>query len=131
MSNQIEDEQANNRLNRSEIVDFLNEAFRSGDVGRISQAIGIAAKTHDIADVAKRAGLSRTSVYRSFAGGGRYPNLTTVVQVLEAMGLRLKVGRIRKSGARASRDRVLQRPASVIARHGTSLAVRHLPICLP
>jgi probable addiction module antidote protein len=108
MSNQIEDEQANNRLNRSEIVDFLNEAFRSGDVGRISQAIGIAAKTHDIADVAKRAGLSRTSVYRSFAGGGRYPNLTTVVQVLEAMGLRLKVGRIRKSGARASRlDRAL------------------------
>jgi probable addiction module antidote protein len=103
MSNQIEAEQASKRLNRSEIVDFLNEAFHSGDVDRIAQAIGIAAKTHDISDVAKRAGLARTSVYRSFAGEGRYPNLTTVVQVLAAMGLGLKVGRIRKSGARASR----------------------------
>ena len=103
MSKQIEDEQASKRSNRSEVVDFLNEAFRSGDVDRIAQAIGIAAKTHDISDVAKRAGLSRTSVYRSFAGEGRYPNLTTVVQVLAAMGLGLKVGPIGRPGARASR----------------------------
>jgi probable addiction module antidote protein len=94
MSDQIEDKQANERLNRSEIVDFLNEAFRSGDVDRIAQAIGSAAKIRDISDVAKRAGLSRTSVYRSFTGEGRYPNLTTVVQVLAAMGFGLKVGRI-------------------------------------
>jgi probable addiction module antidote protein len=108
MSNQIEDERASRRLSQSEIVDFLNEAFRSGDVERIVRAIGSAAKTHDMSDVAKRAGLSRTSVYRSFIGKGRYPNLTTVLQVLEAMGLGLKVGRIRKSGARASRlDRAL------------------------
>ena len=103
MSDQIEDKQASKRLNRSEIVDFLNEAFRSGDVDRIAQAIGSAAKAHDISGLAKRAGLSRTSVYRSFAGEGRYPNLTTVVQVLAAMGLGLKVGRIRKPAARASR----------------------------
>ena len=103
MSDQIEDKQANERLNRSEIVDFLNEAFRSGDVDRIAQAIGTAAKIHDISDVAKRAGLSRTTLYRAFAGEGTHPNLTTVVRVLEAMGLGLKVGRIRKPGAKASR----------------------------
>jgi probable addiction module antidote protein len=103
MSNQSEDEQVGEGLNPSEIVDFLNEAFHSGDVDRIAQAIGTAAKIHDISDVAKRAGLSRTTLYRAFAGEGTHPNLTTVVRVLEAMGLGLKVGRIRKPGAKASR----------------------------
>jgi probable addiction module antidote protein len=103
MWKQIEDVRAGKGLNPSEIVDFLNEAFHSGDVDRISQAIGTAAKVHDISAIAKRAGLSRTTVYRAFAGEGTHPNLTTVLRVLEAMGLGLKVGRIRNSGARGSR----------------------------
>ena len=88
--------------NKAEIVDFLNAAFRSGEVDRIAQAIGAAAKLHNMADVAKRARLSRPSLYRAFAGEGSYPNLTTVVHVLEAMGLGLRVARIKKLGAKTS-----------------------------
>ena len=88
---------------KAEIVDLLNEAFLSGDINRIAQAIGAAAKLHDIAHVARRAGLSRPSLYRAFAGEGSRPNLTTVVRVLEAMGLGLRVVRIKKLGAKLSR----------------------------
>ena len=103
-----EDDQGLKRPNAGEIVDFLNAAFATGDVDRISQAIGTAAKIHNISDVAKRARLSRPSVYRAFAGRGTYPNLTTVVRILGAMGLGLKVGRITQRGAKSSR---LTRPA--------------------
>jgi probable addiction module antidote protein len=98
-----EDDHGLKRPKAEEIVEFLNAAFDSGDVDRISQAIGTAAKVHNISDVAKRARLNRTSVYRAFAGRGTYPNLTTVVHILGAMGLGLKVGRITKHGAKSSR----------------------------
>ena len=100
MAGRPEDEQ---EPNKAEIVDLLNAAFRSGDVDRIAQAIGAAARLHNIADVAKRARLSRPSLYRAFAGKGSYPNLTTVVHALEAMGLGLRVARIKKLGAKPSR----------------------------
>jgi probable addiction module antidote protein len=108
MSGYPEDDQDLKRPKAEEIVDFLNAAFDSGDLDRISQAIGTAAKVHNISDVARRARLSRPSVYRAFAGHGTYPNLTTVVRILGAMGLGLKVGRITKHGAKSSR---LTRPA--------------------
>ena len=47
--------------NKAGIVDLLNAAFLSGDVDRIAQAIGAAAKLHNIADVAKRPKLARPS----------------------------------------------------------------------
>jgi probable addiction module antidote protein len=103
-----EDDQGLKRPKAGEIVDFLNAAFDSGDLDRISQAIGTAAKVHNISDVARRARLSRPSVYRAFAGRGTYPNLTTVVRILGAMGLGLKVGRITQHAAKSSR---LPRPA--------------------
>lgn len=87
-----------------EIATFLNRAFKSGDVERVCLAIGTAVKAYSIADVARKSGLSRPTVYRAFAGSGAYPNLTTVVGVLDAMGLRLKV--ITKSGARAKASRI-------------------------
>ena len=86
-----------------EITDYLNAAFQSDDVDRICQSIGAAAKSHNIADIARKSGLRRPSVYRAFAGGGAFPNLTTVVGVLAAMGLRLKVEPKRGVTAKPSR----------------------------
>jgi probable addiction module antidote protein len=86
-----------------EIADHLNAAFQSDDVDRICQSIGAAAKSHNIADIARKSGVNRASVYRAFAGGGAFPNLTTVVGVLAAMGLRLKVVPKRGDKARPSR----------------------------
>jgi probable addiction module antidote protein len=91
-----------------EIVGYLNDAFQSDDVDRICQAIGAAARSHNTADIARKAGLNRPSVYRAFAGGGTFPNLTTVVGVLGAMGLRLKV--VPKSGHKAKPSRLARAP---------------------
>jgi probable addiction module antidote protein len=86
-----------------EIAEYLNAAFQSDDVDRICQSIGAAAKSHNIADIARKSGVARASVYRAFAGGGAFPNLTTVVVVLAAMGLRLKVVPKRGDKAKPSR----------------------------
>jgi DNA-binding phage protein len=70
---------------------------------KICKAIGAAAKTHNITDIAKKSGIKRESIYCAFAGGGGYPNFTTVAKVLYAMGLRFKVTIKRGSRAKPSR----------------------------
>jgi probable addiction module antidote protein len=75
---------------RREIADHINRAFKTTDVIAISQAIGDAVKLHNIPDVAKMAGIERTSVYRAFRGT-QAPNLTTTMSVLDAMGFQLRV----------------------------------------
>lgn len=99
-----ENEQPDPILANKEMLEIFKAAFRSRDVEQISQAIGTAAKAHNVAEVARRAGITRTSVYQAFAGQGAYPNLTTVVRVLEAIGLELKVRQIRKRGKGLSRS---------------------------
>jgi probable addiction module antidote protein len=70
--------------------DRINTALQSSDVIAICKAIGDALRQHNISDIAKRAGLSRTSIYRAF-GRQQSPNLSTVLRILDAMGLQLKV----------------------------------------
>jgi probable addiction module antidote protein len=103
MAEQIDDRDS--PPDKAEIKDYLNAAFSSGDVARIARAIGTAAKVHNISEVAKKAKLARPSVYRAFAGERAYPNLTTVVRVLEAMGFGLRVKQIKKHGAKSFRLR--------------------------
>jgi probable addiction module antidote protein len=88
-----------------DVATLLNQAFESGDVERICLVIGAAVKAHSIADVARKSGINRTSVYRAFSGNGTYPNLTTVIGVLSAMGFGLKVTRKRYGRAKMSRIR--------------------------
>ena len=97
--------------NPADIAAYLNEAFRTGDSDRMCLSIGEAIKVFDIADVAVKSRLQRTSIYRAFAGGGAYPNLTTVVRVLGAMGLRLHVVTV-KRGERAKPSRRLKSPVN-------------------
>jgi probable addiction module antidote protein len=88
---------------RQEIVDYINQAFETSDIGEICQAIGTVTHLHDISDIAKKSGIARVSVYRAFAGE-RHPNFKTVLSVLDAMGLRLQV-RVRQGGrARPARS---------------------------
>ncbi len=88
---------------QKDVAAYINRAFDIGDLDDICKAIGIAAKTHSITDIAKESGIKRESIYRAFAGGGAHPNLTTVARVLDAMGLRLKVTIKRGSRAKPSR----------------------------
>jgi probable addiction module antidote protein len=79
-----------------EMLHVISAAVHSKDVNRIAKAIGAAAKAHNFSEVARRAGIARTSLYRAFDREGAYPNMTTVVRTLDAMGLELKVSQTEK-----------------------------------
>ena len=67
-------------------------AFRSGDVLAIRKAIGTAAKARGMSEIARRTGLSRVNLYKSFGSRAQpNPKLRTLVLVLEALGFRLSV----------------------------------------
>ena len=73
------------------MAERISAAFEAGDIVDICHAIGAATPQHNIMDVARRAGIERTSLDRAFAGGKKQPNFSTVLNVLHAMGLQLHV----------------------------------------
>jgi probable addiction module antidote protein len=74
----------------SQLTNELNEAFESAEARTICRAIGKALDNFNISEVAREAGLQRTSIYRAF-GNERLPNFSTVLGVLTAMGLEIRV----------------------------------------
>lgn len=74
----------------SQLATELNPAFASAEPHTICRAIGQALKDFNVSEVSKKSGLQRTSIYRAF-GDGQLPNFSTVLAVLTAMGLQLKV----------------------------------------
>ena len=90
---------------RSDIVDRINRAFAGSDMSAICNAIGDATRLHNISEIAREAGMERTSIYRAFAGA-KLPNFTTVLKVLDAMGFQLKVTQRRGNRARLARKRI-------------------------
>jgi probable addiction module antidote protein len=57
------------KSSRSEIAECINNAFKSAEIVAICQAIGDATRLHNISDIAKKANLGRTSIYRAFGAG--------------------------------------------------------------
>jgi probable addiction module antidote protein len=89
---------------RQEIADYINHAFATSDIVEICEAIGAVAHLHNISDIAKKSGIERGSVYRTFAAGPKHPNFKNVLSVLDAMGFRLQV-KVRQGGhARPARS---------------------------
>jgi len=74
-----------------ESAGYLNHAFETSDIAEICKAIGVVAHRHNISDIAKKAGIERSSLYRAFAGSPKHPNPKTVLSVLDAMGFQLHV----------------------------------------
>jgi hypothetical protein len=58
---------------------------------------GEAIRQRNVSDIARKTGLGRTSIYRSFRGQ-QFPNLTTVLPILNAMDFQLKVTRRPRKG---------------------------------
>ncbi len=71
------------------IAEFLVDAFESGDPGVISSALGAVARAKGMTDLAREAGVSRQSLYRSLSEEG-HPEFGTVLKVLAAVGVTLK-----------------------------------------
>jgi probable addiction module antidote protein len=77
------------------IESHINKALKSSDISAICSAIGDAARQHTVSGIAKKSGMKRSTIYRAFSGGAHHANFKTVLNVLNAMGLELKVFRRR------------------------------------
>lgn len=67
---------------------FLSDALESGDPDVVASALGILARARGASDLARKAGLSRASLYSALREGGN-PTLTTMMKLLDAMGVEL------------------------------------------
>jgi probable addiction module antidote protein len=72
----------------SAIAEYLTAALETDDAAVIARAVGVAARAMGMASIAKKAGLSRESLYRSLNGETKV-ELDTVVRALSALGVRL------------------------------------------
>lgn len=72
----------------ADIQDFLNEAADSGDPAVFVHALGVAARAKGMTEVARQAGVTRASLYKSLAEGGN-PEFDTIFRVCQALGVRL------------------------------------------
>ena len=71
-------------------TELLNDAIATGDAATISHALGIIARARGMTIVARDAGVTRESLYKSLSEKGD-PRLTTLLGVIKALGMRLSV----------------------------------------
>lgn len=69
---------------------YLEAAFEDGDPDLIVAAIGDIARARGMTEIASKANVSREVMYKSFRAGGN-PTLSTLSQVAEALGYKLKL----------------------------------------
>ena len=69
---------------------YITAAFETGDPAFVRDAIGIVARAHGMAETAKLAELNRESLYKALSPEGN-PQFATVLKVMHALGLKLKV----------------------------------------
>jgi len=67
---------------------YLTDAFETGDVAFISDAIGVIARAKGMKQIAQEAGVSRESLYRALSSAGN-PELGTVLKVLASLNIKL------------------------------------------
>lgn len=72
------------------IVDFLKEVAETGDSSDFIHAIGIAARARGMTDIARDAGVTRASLYKSLSDGGN-PRFDTINRIVNALGMKLTV----------------------------------------
>ena len=70
------------------VATFMSEAFATGDVGYVANALGVVARAKGMSQIARQTGLSREQLYRSFSENGN-PTLKTTLAVMKALGVDL------------------------------------------
>ena len=73
-----------------DVANYLEAIFEDGDPALIVHGLGVVARAKGMAKRAKKAGLGRESLYKALSKGGN-PKIETVVKVVHALGLKLKV----------------------------------------
>jgi probable addiction module antidote protein len=72
----------------ADMAAYLNAALSDGDPSLVAAALGDIARAKGMTGVARKAGLGRESLYKSLSPEGR-PELSTVLKVVQALGLKL------------------------------------------
>ena len=75
---------------KQEIAAYLDAVLEDGDPELLKLALGNIARSQGMTEIAKEAGLSRSSLYKALSPDGN-PEFATVAGVLKALGLRLSV----------------------------------------
>ncbi len=73
-----------------DIRGFLKEVADSGDTTDFIHALNIAARAKGMTEVAKQAGVTRASLYKSLSENGN-PRFETISKIVEALGCKLAV----------------------------------------
>jgi probable addiction module antidote protein len=73
-----------------DIANYLEAVFEDGDPALIAHALGVVARAKGMSKIAHAAGLGRESLYKALSQEGN-PQLATVLKVMHALGLKLKV----------------------------------------
>lgn len=76
--------------NNKIIVSYLADTLKDGNVDEILFAIQEVIKAKGVTNIAKQAGLSRESLYKSFKTGAK-PRFETILKALKAFGLKMQV----------------------------------------
>lgn len=74
----------------NDIRDFLNEVAATGNESDFIHALSTAARAMGMTEVAKKAGVTRASLYKSLSENGN-PRFETISKVTKALGCRLMV----------------------------------------
>lgn len=73
-------------IDDEEIAVFMADAFETGDAAYVAKALGVVARAKGMAEIARKTGLSREQLYRSFSERGN-PTLKTTLAVMRALGI--------------------------------------------
>jgi probable addiction module antidote protein len=68
---------------------YLEVALADGDPSLVAAALGDIARASGMAELARKTGLGRESLYKALSENGN-PELGTVLRVIEALGLQLQ-----------------------------------------
>jgi probable addiction module antidote protein len=86
---------------QEEWVGDINAALAKGDTAAALAGLGEMAKLRGMSQIARETGLAREGLYRSLKGDGN-PEFATVMKVMQALGLRLRVDGIENIRASAA-----------------------------
>ncbi len=78
------------------IAEYLNDALETGDAVLVAKAIGDMVRVHRMSALARKIGMNRKNLYRSF-GGEVAPRFDTVMKTLIGLGLELEAKPVRKA----------------------------------
>src|ERR1700694_4312057 len=73
-----------------DIAHYLEAVFEDGDPALVAAALGDVARAKGMSQIAEAAGLGRGGLYKALSPEGN-PEFATVLKVMRALGLKLKV----------------------------------------